>query len=215
MASSRLICTECGRKDPIDSGLVGWRGRPKAEGGVDPFCPDCATDLAESISMEGIKIVDPDNPDAPMVGAFRPVRVGDDLRNYVSTIPFGKLWREVEIQLTFGLQDLAVLTGTVAMVTDEWDGLSFTVTTLPSGEALFSAPSRDTDRRDRLNVYQVYRLRRMGLEYDPDTTRWSVRLTPEENTPRNIARIIVHLGLFVYSITPNWISEVLIDEGKP
>jgi hypothetical protein len=202
-----LTCTRCGRADPMSSGLKGWGGIPREENAVDPLCPDCVGDAPDAVSLAGIRPVDSQAPGAPLSGAFRPVRVGDDLRHFVATIPFGQLWFECEKGVAFELQEDLPDRFSVTLQHEHWEPLIFRISRLPAGSVELTAPSRVGQDNDPLDVYQTYRLVRMGF-VSRDDGQWTITLTPEETTPRNMARIVVHLGMFVYRLEPQWITEV-------
>lgn len=203
-----MLCARCRVSSPLESGMEGWRGISRDAGKVEPLCPSCADGVDETISLAGIATIDPASPEAPMIGAFRPVREGQDLRNFIATVPFGQLWRELEIGLTLELQGTSVDSYRVTLEYDQWPGLIFTVERLPSGGARFAAPTTDASRTPRLDIYQVHRLRRMGLQEVEGGKFWAVELTAEETNARNIAQIVVQMGVFVYSLFPNWIQSV-------
>lgn len=204
-----LTCVTCGRSDPMADGLEGWGGLPQEESSVHPLCPDCVGDDPRVVSLAGMRPVDTSAPGTPLSGAFVPVREGDDLKHFVATLPFGQLWFECEKGIAFALQEK--LPQSFPVTIEDANGGPFTVhiSHHPTGAVQLTAPATTVPDTAPLDVYQTHRLLKMGFRATDDG-RWSITLTPEENTPRNIARIIVHLGMFVYHLHPQWIGEVTV-----
>lgn len=204
-----LACVSCGNQALLSSGLAGWAMLEDGDSALF-FCGACTGDQPEATSVAGSRLVDTTAPGTPIEGNFLPVRKGDDLKNFVHTVAFGSMWFEVEKGIAMDLQTTPRESYVVSFHYNDFPSMEFRITSHSDGSATMTVPSENEMEGGPLNVYQHYRLTRMGFgEFGVDE-KWTITLTPEETAPRNIGRIIAHLSLFVYDLHPNWIADVEI-----
>lgn len=206
----QIVCSRCGLTAYFSAGLVGWFLLPKGADSSDVLCHSCGSGVENTVSLDGARLVDTSAPGTPIAGNFRPVRQGEDLTTFVNTVPFGSLWFGIERAIESDIQEKGKGSYRILFVYEDYPSMEFRFSTEGSGHTVLMVPIRDEISDRDLDVYQHYRLRRMGFRQEEERSPYSISLSPDESTPRNIGRIIAHLGLFIYDLNPAWIAKVAV-----
>jgi hypothetical protein len=208
-------CRGCGAKALISEGLPGWVIVENDTGDNHVFCGDCSGEFPDAQSLAGSKVLDSSVPGDPIEGTFSPVRTGDDLKQFVELLPFGSYWVEFETGIYKGIEAVETANYLILFEYSDFPRMTFTVTSDGASGLTLVVPMNNSMEAGPLHVYQHYRLHRMGFRRDSTGGSWQIDLSGAETRPLNLARIIVHLAIFVYDLNPQWISGVECREIKP
>ena len=210
-----LTCGSCGAKALVSEGLPGWVAVENDTGDNHVYCGDCSGDFPDAQSLAGSKVLDSSVPGDPIEGKFSPVRTGDDLKQFVELLPFGSYWVEFETGIYKGIEAVETTNYLILFEYSDSPSMTFTVTADGGSGLTLIVPMNNSMGAGPLNVYQHYRFHRMGFRRDSKDGNWEIELSGVETRPLNLARIIVHLGIFVYELNPQWINGLKFHEIKP
>ncbi len=203
-----IPCFSCGQEKPA-LGLGSHFLQTEKGNPLGFFCAECATeDESRTIPIDMIHPIVFDQPlPLPIEGNFKPVQVSDDKPNS----GLAEAWKD---RGHLFLETMAIWQGLVLKFSiggNRYKGIWITPTW--QGNLVTSlAFAGDTPSKGlELDIYQISRFRKLGLQEQGATNKhWEIELAGDEQTPDNVAAIIVHVlrqGYLldpsdVYSITP-------------
>lgn len=204
-----FVCKHCSvalENDQVKDWVIEFDGK-RVTAATCPNCFEIYGAPKGSIQLEALNGPSFEH-DAPLAGAFKPVKSVSDIKRFRDCGQIGEAWLELEYEVfdilaqgyplaKFGLNVHGIPELWIKL---EWNGSMVTAISV----------SGDLPRRGYfLTVYQKARLRKMGLKEDGTTNKvWTFQPSKAEVTKENLPRIISHILQFGFLIETYKISGI-------
>lgn len=208
MIGDAAACANCGRVIHVgdDVGAVGPTNRPED---MHMICMSCyeAKDYSNIPGLAPQRL--PYETAAPLIGAFRPCKSSEEifeLRHKSYAAPF---WVGLEADMSQMLHEWGKKLLRFSLSSRTYKGHKIVFHWQDEQIAGLNFPGSSSTTKPAMNIYQVYRLREMGLEghgYNPK--EWSISLSGPEASFENVMRIITHVLEFGYMIDVSRVDAI-------
>lgn len=206
--SDVTFCTMC--KSIINIGDQVYMVGPVTEASkVTIICTSC-NNKGNYSTISGT-IIPPGNESfvPPLTGSFKPQKtIGEILELRAGTVS-GKLWSEFESQIQILIDYYGPKMLEIGLGSRTYKGYHIDLIWSENQLASLAFPGKHKKTQPPLNIYQMHRLEKMGLDMaGTDSSLFFIELTPKERSPENVARIISHTLEFGYLFDPTRLNAI-------
>lgn len=208
--AKRVICKTCGTEATTTT-INAFYGHIGSDGMVDSFyCPTCY-ELVKNSGLFKTNLFSRyfQDPDAPIVGNFKPVKTREELVFYRTDAFFGPFWLDLEQTMMQTMNELGSKLLRFTFPGPLFKGIAITPVWINEEIVGLVAAGDTPSKKLQLTVHQTYRIQQMGFQREGTTDQlWKIDLLPEERVPNNVARVITHLMEFGYMMRANKITDI-------
>ena len=208
--SKRVICNLCNTEATVTT-INSFYGHLGSDGIVDAFyCPTCYEQVKNSGEFK-TKLFSRyfQDPDAPLVGNFKPVKSQEELVYLRTEAFFGPFWLDLEQSMLQSMNELGPKLLRFTFPGPHFKGIAISPIWSDKEIVGIEAAGDTPSKKLQLSVHQTYRLQSMGfLREGANEQIWRIDLSPDEREPSNVARVITHLMEFGYMMRANKISDI-------
>ena len=198
--ADEIKCKNCEASIAVgaDVGLVGLSNNPEE---MHVVCMSChaANDFSNIPELKASSFQY--TPEAPLRGQFKPCKTPEQIMDLRNKSYNAKFWVGLEEDLFSLLQEYGEKFIRFSISSRTFKGYKFVFHWEQGKLEGMSFPGNSSTTKPPMNVYQVHRLKQMGLEGQGDNPReWELRVSGDEASHANIVRILTHVLEFGYMI---------------
>lgn len=208
--AKRVICKSCNTEATVST-INSFFGHLGSDGIVDAFyCPACY-ELVKNSGEFRTKLFSRyfQDPDAALVGNFKPVKSKEELIYFRTEAFFGPFWLDLEQSMLQTMNELGPKLLRFTFPGPLFKGIAISPVWSDKEIVGIEAAGDTPSKKLQLSVHQIYRLQKMGFHCEGSNEQiWKIDLLPEEREPSNVARVITHLMEFGYMMRANQITDI-------
>jgi len=190
-------CDAC-KSDFLVGEEVGFLRNPDTDEITATLCKNCFRNISRVYNMHTA---------LPTSGALKPILTQREFEENRANSFTAKFWVQFETDLLASLVQWEGKLMTFSLSSRTYSGYKVHFSWNGGRITSLSFPGNTKKVKPPINIYQIHRLRKLGLIGAEDNPReWSLALTPAEQQLENIARIVSHVLEFGFLIDPSRIS---------
>lgn len=206
--ANEMRCENCGAEIAIgdDIGLVGYGDKPEDMHVVCKICHESG-DVSNIAELNGGQYGYTSKP--PIVGVFKPCKSSEEILDIRKNSYGAKFWVSLEEDLFALLNEYGDKFLRFSLSSRTFKGYRIEFLWEQGNLVGLTLPGNTSKTQPPMSVYQVHRLRQMGIEGEGSNPKvWTLRVSGSEASYENIARILTHVLEFGYMIDASRIDAV-------
>ena len=206
--ADEIKCENCGTSIAVgeDVGLVGYGDNPEDMHVVCMTCHE-AGDVSNIAELSGGKYNYTCQP--PIIGDFRPCKSSEEIMTLRTKSYNSPFWVSLEEDLFGFLNEFGDKFLRLSLSSRTFKGYKFEFVWEQGKIVSIAFPGNSSKTQPPMSVYQVHRLRQMGLTGEGENPKqWMLRVSGAEASFENIVRVLTHILEFGYMIDVSRIDAV-------
>lgn len=206
--ADEIRCKNCGAEISVgeDVGLVGYGDNPEEMHIVCMICHE-AGDVSNIAELNGGKSNYSSQP--PIIGQFQPCKSAEQISELRTKSYYARFWVSLEEDLLGLLNEYGDKFLRFSLSSRTFKGYRFEFVWEQGKIVRLTFPGHTSKTQPPMSIYQVHRLRQMGLMGEGENPReWKLKVSGAESSFENIVRILTHILEFGYMIDVSRIDAV-------